>query len=167
MTPFDLVVWTDNHTWWALILCYVKGKKSGTLIGLGRNLIFFLYLLSKCPSYMLRLRWITRSKYPTRQRMIYMALDCDQSFNRVDPPVANDHLHNLLLCERQTWRCFYFSATFFLLTWHVARGFRWLLIGCSCSQVLYEPLPVIYVFAINSTAGKDRRMYEVSQQIFI
>ena len=28
------------------------------------------------------------------------------------------------------------------------------------AKVLYEPVPVIYIYAINSTAGKDSRLYE-------
>lgn len=28
------------------------------------------------------------------------------------------------------------------------------------AKILYEPMPVIYVYAINSTAGKDPKMYE-------
>ena len=27
-------------------------------------------------------------------------------------------------------------------------------------QVLYEPMPVIYIYAINTTAGRDNKLYE-------
>ena len=28
------------------------------------------------------------------------------------------------------------------------------------NQVLYEPMPVIYIYAINTTAGRDNKLYE-------
>lgn len=28
------------------------------------------------------------------------------------------------------------------------------------AKVLYEPMPVIYIYAINTTAGKDSKLYE-------